>query len=111
MKHSYGVPSRYGVKPTLEQGFGRCWDFSDLFVTLCRAAGIPCRQVAGWLYGQSGHVWAEVLVEDKGWQQVDPSAGMACGSDYIPWFTTETGAMPILYLSMPVIEPVDREAS
>lgn len=109
----YGGPvvgSRYGVKQALQQGFGRCWDFSDLFVTLCRAAGIPCRQVAGWLYEQSGHVWAEVLVEGKGWQQVDPTAGMACGSDYIPWLTTETGAMPILYLSTPVIQPIGGEA-
>jgi hypothetical protein len=96
--------SRYGVKQVLAQGFGQCWDFSDCFVTLCRAAGVPCRQVAGWLYGQCGHIWAEVLLEGKGWQQVDPTAGMACGSDYIPYLTSERGDMPIVYLSMPKIE-------
>jgi hypothetical protein len=101
--------SRYGVKATLKQGFGHCWDFSDCFVTLCRAAGIPCRQVAGWLHGRSGHVWAEVLLEGKGWRQVDPTAGMACGSDYIPYFTTEDGHMPIVYLAMPEIEVLKRK--
>jgi len=96
--------SRYGVPKVLEQGFGQCWDFSDLCVTLCRAAGIPCRQVAGWLHGQCGHIWAEVMLDRKGWQQIDPTAGMACGSDYIPYLTSETGHMPILYLSMPEIK-------
>ncbi len=38
--------SRYGVKKTLAQGFGQCWDFSDCFITLCRGSGVPCRQVA-----------------------------------------------------------------
>jgi transglutaminase-like putative cysteine protease len=102
------VGSRYGTKQVLAQGFGHCWDFSDVFVTLCRAAGIPCRQVAGWLYGTSGHVWAEVLIDGKGWQQVDPTAGMACDTHYLAYCTTETGEMPLLYVENPQIEQVDR---
>ena len=98
--------SRYGVEKVLKQGYGHCWDFADVFVTLCRASGVPCRQVGGWLYEQSGHIWAEVLIQGKGWQQVDPTGGMACGSRYIPFFTTEDGEMPIVYLAMPLIEPV-----
>jgi len=95
--------SRYGVKQTLKQGFGHCWDFSDLCIVLCRASGVPARQVAGWLHGECGHVWAEVLIDGKGWQQVDPTAGTACTSRYIPYLTSETGRMPMLYLSMPTI--------
>lgn len=98
------VGSRYGVRAVLDQGYGHCWDFSDCFVTLCRASGLPCRQVAGWLYGQSGHVWAEVLDAKQGWKQVDPTAGMACGSDYIPYLTTETGDMALVYVSPVRIE-------
>jgi transglutaminase superfamily protein len=100
--------SRWGVKKVLKQKYGHCWDSSDCFVTLARAAGIPSRQVAGWLYGTSGHVWAEVLIDGKGWQQVDPTGGgkLNCGIYHIPYFTSETGEMPILYLSMPVIEIV-----
>ncbi|MCF6177434.1 MAG: hypothetical protein L3J71_16895 [Victivallaceae bacterium] len=98
--------SRWGVKRVLKQKQGQCWDFSDCFITLARAAGIPCRQVAGWLYGTSGHVWAECLIPGKGWQQVDTTGGgrLNCGIYHIPYFTTEDGKMPILYLAMPEIE-------
>jgi transglutaminase-like putative cysteine protease len=106
LEYSGPMGSRHGVKKAIQQGFGRCWDFADVFVTLCRASGVPARQVAGWLYGESGHVWAEVLIEGKGWRQVDPTAGGGCDTDYIPWFTTEDGEMPIVYVSMPTIEIV-----
>jgi hypothetical protein len=98
--------SRWGVKEVLKQKYGQCWDFADCFITLCRAAGIPCRQVAGWLYGTSGHVWAEVLIDGKGWQQVDATGGgrLRCGIYHIPYFITEDGEMPVLYVSMPKID-------
>jgi len=98
--------SRWGVKKVLKQKFGQCWDFADCFVTLCRASGIPCRQVGGWLYGTSGHIWAEYLDEGKGFKQVDATGAgkLYCGIYHIPFFTSETGEMPILYVSMPTIE-------
>lgn len=103
--------SRWGTSRVLEQGYGHCWDFSDVFVTLCRAAGVPCRQVAGWFYGLSGHVWAEYFRAGRGWQQVDPTGGglLACGIYHVPYFTTEDGALPILYLSMPRIEVLETD--
>ncbi len=100
--------SRYGLPKVLRQRFGRCWDFSDCFITLCRASGIPCRQVAGWLHGLSGHVWAEVWL-DGAWEAFDPTAGMGCGSDYIPYFVSEDGDMPLLYLSRVKIEILHAE--
>jgi hypothetical protein len=101
--------SRWGVKKVLKQKFGQCWDFSDCFITLCRASGVPCRQVGGWLYGASGHIWAEYLDEGKGWKQVDATGAgkLDCGIYHIPYFTSETGEMPILYVSMPTIEIVE----
>jgi hypothetical protein len=101
--------SRDGVVQVLQQGFGRCWDFSDCFVSLCRASGIPCRQVAGWLYGAEGHIWAEVLMAGQGWVQVDPTAGMPCGSDYIPYLVSEDGELPLVYLSAVRIEVLQQE--
>ena len=106
---TFGGPvtgSRWGVKKVLKQQYGQCWDFADCFVTLCRASGIPCRQVGGWLYGTSGHIWAEVLIEGTGWQQVDATGGgkLDCGIYHIPYFVTESGDMPILYVAMPRIE-------
>ena len=100
------VGSRYGVPKVLKQGFGHCWDYSDLFITLARSAGIPCRQVYGWLYGQSGHVWVEVLTPE-GWRAVDPTAGMGCDSRYIPLFTSENGTVDFVYTSMPRIKLVE----
>ena len=98
--------SRWGVVKVLEQRFGHCWDSSDCFVSLCRAAGVPCRQVAGWLFGTSGHVWAEYYSEGKGWQQVDPTGGgkLRCGIYHIAWFTSEDGEMPIVYVAAPSIK-------
>jgi transglutaminase-like putative cysteine protease len=52
------------------------------------------------VYGQEGHVWAEVLTEGKGWQQVDPSGGPV-GWHHVPWFVTEDGKMPIVYVRFP----------
>jgi len=103
--------SRYGVSKVLEQGFGRCWDFSDCFITLCRAAGIPSRQVAGWYYGFSGHIWAEVLYEGRGWQQVDPTGGavLQCGIYHIPYLTSETGETSLVYVSLPKVEVLNRD--
>lgn len=108
VKYSGQTGSRWGTAKVLEQKFGRCWDFSDCFVTLARAAGVPSRQVAGWLYCSDGHVWAEFYREGKGWQQVDPTGGgkVRCGIYHIPYFTSEDGEMPVLYVSMPKIECV-----
>lgn len=106
LKNSGPTGSRWGTAKVLEQGFGRCWDFSDCFVTLARAAGVPSRQVAGWLHCSAGHVWAEYYREGQGWQQVDPTGGgkLPCGIYHVPYFTSDDGGMPVLYVGMPKIE-------
>lgn len=108
VKYAGETGSRWGTLRVLEQRFGHCWDFSDVFVTLARASGVPARQVAGWLFAGSGHVWAEYYREGKGWQQVDPTGGgqLDCGIYHVPYFTSEDGEMPILYLSMPKLEVI-----
>lgn len=106
VNYSGQTGSRWGTRKVLEQKFGHCWDFSDCFVTLARAAGVPSRQVAGWVYGSTGHVWAEFYQEGQGWRQVDPTGGgqLACGIYHIPYFTSSDGEMLILYGAMPKIE-------
>lgn len=110
IKYSGETGSRWGTEKVLAQKFGHCWDFSDCFITLARAANVPARQVAGWFYGSSGHVWAEYYDrESKGWVQVDPTGGsvLDCGIYHIPYFTSEDGEMPIVYVGMPSIKVVD----
>ncbi len=95
--------SRYGTRQVLRQKFGNCWDYSDVLITFCRANGIPARQVAGWLHQASGHVWAEVLINGR-WQQIDPTTGFGCGSDYLPLVVSDDGEISYIYASPVEIE-------
>lgn len=92
------IGSRYGTKQVLVQRFGHCWDYADLFTSLARASGLPTRQVMGWLHDAEGHVWCDVLVDDH-WQSVDPTSGLACGSNYVPLVVSDDGYMPLVYAS------------
>lgn len=108
IKYSGPVGTRYGTLKVLQQKFGRCWDLADVFVTGCRAAGVPARQVAGWLSDAGaggGHVWAQAYLQGKGWVSVD-CTNDHIGSDarYLPFFATYDGAMPILYVKAPTID-------
>ena len=55
---------------------GDCTEHADLLTTLCRAARIPCRNVAGLMYvadavpAFAGHAWNEVVL-DGVWTPVD----------------------------------------
>ncbi len=110
VRYGGAVGSRDGVLQVLERGVGRCWDKSDVLVTYCRAAGIPARQVAGWVPPLgAGHVWVEVHV-DGGWLPVDvTTTWLGTSPEYVPFFRTEDGRMPVVYLKMPVLERVDDE--
>lgn len=58
-----------------------CQEYSDLFVTLSRAAGVPARLLAGYTTAGIGydlpqntlHAWAEFYDEKEGWVTVDPT--------------------------------------
>lgn len=69
---------------------GFCEHYASSFVVLMRAMGIPARVVTGYQGGQvnpvdgyltvrqsDAHAWAEVWLEDRGWQRVDPTAAVA----------------------------------
>lgn len=72
-----------------------CQEFSDLFVTLMRAKGIPARVVNGYAVvdderltplSQKGdvlHAWPEYWDKDRGlWVAVDPTWGKTSGLNY-----------------------------
>ncbi|MBK6734142.1 MAG: transglutaminase family protein [bacterium] len=98
--------SRYGVAQTFLQGYGHCWDKSDALVAMCRAAGLRARETAGWVGTvNSGHVWAEVYLSGEGWLPVDATCSwLGVSADYIPWFATDDGEMPVVYLDLPKVK-------
>lgn len=58
---------------------GDCGVQAMLFITLCRAAGIPARWQSGWEsqpIGWNMHDWAELYVAPWGWLPADPSYGL-----------------------------------
>lgn len=98
--------SRYGVTQVFLQGYGHCWDKADALVAMCRAAGLQARETAGWVSAfNSGHVWAEVYLGGEGWLPVDATCPwFGVSADYIPWFVTNDGEMPVVYLDLPQIK-------
>ncbi len=76
-----------------------CLEFSDLFIALVRAAGIPAREVEGYAMSQSQrqrplslvkdilHAWPEYYDFDKkAWVMVDPTWGNTTGG--VDYFST-----------------------
>lgn len=74
-------------------------DFTDLFITLARAQGIPARELDGFAYtsnpevrpsalgGTTLHAWAEYYDPDQGWVMVDPTwQNTSGGVDYFSKF-------------------------
>ncbi len=66
-----------GALWALENRVGDCSEYSYLFVALCRAAGIPARIQAGFVFRnenevlKDGHMWADYYLENYGWVPVD----------------------------------------
>lgn len=59
---------------------GNCTDFHSLFISLCRASGVPARFVIGYPVPRTAngklsgyHCWAEVFIPGAGWLSVDAS--------------------------------------
>lgn len=76
-----------------------CMEFTDLFITLARAAGVPSRELNGFAYSQNKslrpssmkkdllHAWPEYFDEKRGWVMVDPTwENTSGGVDYFNKF-------------------------
>lgn len=73
----------WNTAPTvLARGNGSCSEYSFLFISMCRSAGIPARYV-GTIAKRGDnrtiddvfHRWVEVYLPHYGWVPVDPSGG------------------------------------
>ena len=74
----YGYdPDNVGAAQAVSAGGGDCTEYSDLFVALCRARGIPARVVEGYVVDSGpdelslGHNWSEIYFEELGWIPFD----------------------------------------
>lgn len=85
-----------GVKALENPTSAICMEFTDLFITLARSAGIPAREINGFAYTENPeiqplslvndvlHAWPEYYdTENKVWIPVDPTWGSTTGGvDY-----------------------------
>ncbi len=91
------VLQRKGVRQTLADKKGLCLDYTDAFIALTRAAGIPAREINGYAYTKDQqitpaslgasenaflHSWAQYYHPKYGWVSVDPTWGATSGLDY-----------------------------
>jgi transglutaminase-like putative cysteine protease len=71
-------PADHGAVWALQNRHGDCTEFTDLFVTLCRAKGIPARACDGYITTEvqkndtAKHSWTEVYLDKLGWVPFDP---------------------------------------
>lgn len=76
-----------------------CTEFTDLFIALARASGIPAREINGFAYSENPnlqplslvtnvlHSWPEYWDETKStWVAVDPTWGATANTDYFEKF-------------------------
>ncbi|MCC5877735.1 MAG: transglutaminase domain-containing protein [Candidatus Sumerlaeia bacterium] len=69
----------------LDQGYGDCGQIALLFITLCRAAGVPARWQSGWVlypFNRNLHDWSEIYLAPYGWVPVDADFAMSIRSHY-----------------------------
>ena len=67
---------RLGAEKAFLVGNGDCDEFTDLFITLARMRGIPCRRLTGYFIRNEKvdaepHAWGEILSPTIGWIPID----------------------------------------
>jgi transglutaminase-like putative cysteine protease len=85
-ENMYRDPNTKGCGPgdvcaLLQTPGGKCTDIHSVFVSLCRAAGVPAREIFGIRQGKKEveditkwqHCWAEFFLPGYGWVPVDPA--------------------------------------
>jgi len=79
----YNMDGAWDTAPTvLKNGHGSCSEYTFVFISLCRAAGLPARYVGStWdrkelrYMDDVYHRWVEVYLPNYGWIPTDPTHG------------------------------------
>ncbi len=69
-------------------GQGVCQDHAHIFIACCRSMNLPARYVSGYLFTADGslmqtHAWADVYLQNDGWQSFDVSNGCRAGEMHV----------------------------
>ena len=76
IKYPEKQEKRLGAEKAFLIGIGDCDEFIDLFITLARMRGIPCRRLTGYFIRNEKaeaepHAWGEILSPILGWIPID----------------------------------------
>jgi len=76
LKYREKQEKRLGANQAFLTRTGDCDEFTDLFVTITRMRGIPCRRLTGFFIRQNNtnieaHAWGEILSPLRGWIPID----------------------------------------
>ncbi len=101
--YSFYYNTKHGAVNTLMNKSGNCVDHSHLLVALARAAGIPAKYVHGSCVFSSGntygHVWAQLLVNDR-WYDADATSSKNTLGVIKNW-NTKTAYIKGSYIELP----------
>ena len=83
MNMKYELAGGWNIAPTvLKRGTGSCSEYTFVFISMCRAAGIPARYVGSVVvrgddasYDEYFHRWAQVYLPNYGWIHWDAQGG------------------------------------
>src|SRR3989344_4427110 len=104
------IPRSGAAKALNSKGLWGCMEFTDSFIALTRAMGIPSREINGYAFatdnistpisinlkgGDLLHSWAEYYDPNFGWVAVDPTWGATSGVDYFSKLDTNHFAFVI----------------
>lgn len=104
----FGINERQGALATLKGGAAVCMEYSDLFIAIMRAMGVPTRSAFGYGYSALeadnstdtiNHQWAEVYIPKQDvWISVDTTWGESgkeiIGGDLNHFFTHSSKNSP-----------------
>lgn len=76
LKYREPQKKRLGADEAFLKRTGDCDEFTDLFITMARMRGIPCRRLTGYFIElkeikAEAHAWGEILSPLKGWIPID----------------------------------------
>lgn len=89
MTYQHYGPEQHTALWAYNSGYGVCRDFSNLFIALCRAAGIPADYVCGPVYEPGDenldnceHAWTRIYLPNVGWVPVEVTWNDFCKLDH-----------------------------